>query len=549
MGGLLLGSLVTIFSIQVQQTGSVVPSNVQSMTSVPLLLFATSYVVLLGSASLLVWAYKSDLLNAVLIGLVSTVALDFWQFHAPFGLYEDVAKLDSNSVIAASSHIGPVQGPWPSLFIQGSVFNMIVAPQNFLVVYLLIYSFIFGVIIYSVSRKFIPRRPVAFLAALLAIEGNVSLAAYMYHPDILAIPFILVLLISLVPRKGLAFGRMNIDRPVPFLIAGVVAAAISTLDLIASVIMMIFFLVLFVASILVHGPRIAVGSVILLLAIPLLWSLYWGAETSSALLSEIPQFFRDPLGGLSHVALVYSANVQLPAWLTGIRLAWIVLGVFLPMVIAIWVGVRNRRDTKMMPVLLILAVTGTSGLTFILNGINSFTLLLYVPLLGFPILLAFLAPKRITTVILIVLAISFASPSFFAFSPTVQSSINPPQEVASAHFNIRYFTGPLIYTNSPWVEDLDPSIHIGSYPGGFSTLSGNDLSANQLSGDILAYLNLALGPSGSLLQYQQNFLLGYYHLYGEGFGAKVQTSILTTVDSHDVIYSNGYDIESAPLRS
>jgi len=504
------------------------------------------YFIIFATGISLGWYCENSAVHMIVISFLSMVVIDFWQIHSPFGLYEDVSKFVNNVVISTSGHFSALSGnflQWPGTFLTGVIFNSLVGTPTFLTFYLAVYSAIFGILVYAVFKAFAVGSRVAFLASVMALEGNVSLAQYMYHPDIIVLPLVLALLLAFGKQRGSRTVVPSLYSKRGLALIVLLSLAITSSDFIGSVI-----IVLIIMSVALYMKLTTIHNFnpyVLVIAItaPLFWNLYWASEFSSGIIPSMVSVFSNPLGGFQHIANVYAANSAQPTWSVVLRLFWILFCTGVPVIISLLNVVHYRGNQLLLPSLVVIGVGITSVLTFLTNGVNVFLLLLYVPLVGAILVSSLAARARILGLIAFLLVI-LSVPSLLALNISVQGYVVPPQEMMSARFITSYSSPQEVFAGSPYLSVFDTSFKTAGLPQSFTTISGNDLTPLGLLSAMKAFTAAFESSHGNLLEYDPNALSVYYHLYGTDNGQSVTAIFLETIGSSDVVYSNGYSIVS-----
>ena len=537
-------SAVVLLITNVDLKGSNDPSVVQSVAAVRISNFVPLYLFMLVSGFMIISMHRRRFTDVVIVSSVSMVMLDFWQFHSPFGLFDDISKLVNNVLIAHGSSLTP-QGwlQWPSLFVLGETFNEIVMPTNFLAVFLACYAAILGLMVYAIIMSVVEDSKKAYIGTLAALGGNISLGQFMYHPDFLVIPIVLtcVLLFTSSQTRGAGKGGfMSFGGP-SLLMAVLIGVSIVTWNTVGPVITAIFMTLVFLRGrILVKSAKVS-SSLPLLFMMPLLiWNLFWSIGFFGNIVSGVLSFLSNFTGGYNHVLYIYSGNAQFPAWATDTRFIWLVAGVLVPFAISLFLLSQRRASRSTSLSTFVLAVTVAGGLTFLLNGVNSFLVFLYVPLVGMALILKVVDRLKWGVAATAVFVFILVVPSFFAFNPSVQSYSVSPEEASAGLFVAVHYPLRIIFSSSTYAELGQPQINAISYPSTFSTTSGSDFTAAQVLAGVKSYVAQFEFSRGALLEYQSNFMYGYYHLYGSDTGALVTNYLQVTLGNSDLVFSNEF---------
>lgn len=537
-------SAVGLLTTDVSLKGSNDPNIVQSVAAVRISTFVPLYLFLLVSGFVVVSMHRRWFTDVVIVSTVSMVMLDFWQFHSPFGLFDDISKLVNNVLIAHGSSLAP-QGwlQWPSLFVLGETFNVIVMPTNFLTVFLACYAAILGLMVYAIMMSVVEDSKKAYIGTLAALGGNISLGQFMYHPDFLVIPIVLTCVLLFAASQTRGTGKRSfISFGGPSrLMAVLVGISIVTWNTVGPVITAIFVILIFLRGrTLVKSAKVG-SSLPLLFMMPLfIWNLFWSVGFFGNIVGGISSFLSNFTGGYNHVLHVYSGNAQFAPWATDTRFIWLVAGVLLPFAFSLFLMFRGRTSRSTSLSTFVLAVMVAGGLTFLLNGVNSFLVFLYVPLVGIALLIKLVEGLKWGVVATAVFVFLMVVPAFFAFNPSVQSYSVAPEEASAGLFIAVHYPLQIIFSSSTYAELGQPQINTISYPSTFSTISGSDFSAVQVLAGVKSYFTQFESSRGALLEYQSNFLYGYYHLYGTDTGALITNYLQARLGSSDLVFSNEF---------
>ncbi|MDG6982759.1 MAG: hypothetical protein JRM74_04820 [Nitrososphaerota archaeon] len=506
-------------------------TGVQSLNALNALWFGFLYSTFLAGGLLYARLFGSRTVNAILASCYSLVGLDFWNIHAPTGMYESLLKLMNVSYILAHGHLAPPSFGymnWPSLFIGGVEFSQIVQPGALLTYYLAVSAVFVGFLMYVFASKVLGRPFESLLCSIIAIEGNISINTFSYHPDLLSIPLILTFLMLVHQAQR--------NQNATVMISAVVFLATTIQDFQASVSILVYVLLLALYSRWIRHKTQIGSSFWVFVLVGLVWALFWAWSTTRTLLGEIVSDFTSGIG--NHATFAVGVKVSQPAWVVATEFAWIGLLVGLPGIMVMFRVLRRSHTTVNLPGLFLIA-TGLLVLSsFFTRSSNISVVLLYGPLAGSIIVSTLFFRRKSTSLLLVVLVVFLAAPSFFAVNGSVQSGYISEQEYAAATFTLPHYPGTSVYAYSTAFTYFGPNTtvvtpSISGSPKNLPGPSGIDYLFSQ-------YFEQAISTNVPL-NYQPSMAGFFGHLYGYGLVQSIREDIRVIARSSDLVYSNGYD--------
>jgi hypothetical protein len=514
------------------------PSSIQSVNSLNITSFVPFYSMFFATGLLVVLAFDTLLVNVLVLCILSTVMLGFWPIHSPLGMYESVTKLVNVQVVNIYGHIVPSIGnyfDWPSLFLTSVTFYKLTGISmihQFQTLFDIIYSWIIAVLAYVVARRLLGHGFASFLAAIIAIEGNISLTTYFFHPDLLGV----TLVITMVVTSYLKQNWKSLLLSIP------VGLSLISEDFTGALIIAVYLILigLYPANSWKRYRPYIIGYWLLLAV----WSAYWTVTASHDILSAVVFFVRNPFGGFFHVENLYHANIVEPVWANAAKFSWLGVDIFIPVFLALLYAFRGRKAMTI-PTFLLFSSMIVLGLSVMINGTNFFALLLYGPFAGSILLVNTLKGRRITLVVLVAFIIVASVPSFLSFNIKVEGSHISADEFYSSYFLVSYDYGYEIFNPSSYISFLNPNAPTAGTPQLFTGTPGSDIPANQVSTVLLEYYNSYI-PAGGLLQFAPQTLDIVFHLYGYAIGSELLQNILYQGRSENLVYMNNqYSIYSS----
>jgi len=487
---------------------------------------------------LLVLAFDTLLVNVLVLCMLSTVMLGFWPIHSPLGMYESVIKLVNVQVVNTYGHIVPSIGnyfDWPSLFLTSVVFFKLTGNSmihQFQTVFDTIYSWIIAVLAYVVARRLLGHGYVSFLAAIMAIEGNLILTTYYFHPELLGVTLAIAMIAISCLKQDWRSLLLSITVGLSLISESFTGALVIAAYLVLFGLYSVAFLKKY--------RRFVTGYLLLVVA----WNIYWAITASHNILSQLLLFVRDPLGAFFHVGNLYHANIAEPIWANTAKFSWLGADILIPVLLAFLYAFRGRKEMRI-PTLLFLSTMIVLGVSILNNGTNFFALLLYGPFAGSILFVNILKGRRTALIVLALFIIIVSAPSFLSFNNKVQGFHISADELYSSYFLNNYDRGYTIFNPSSYVSFLNlNALTVGS-PQLFTGMPGSDIPASEVYSVLSDYYNSYV-PSGGLLQFAPQNLDNVFHLYGYTIGSELLQNILRQGRSENLVYMNNqYSIYSS----
>lgn len=528
-----VASLILLFSTSSSFTTRSAFTPIESLGVLPIWPFSAAYIFFFSTGLLVALRTRSQVIRLLLVGAFASLVLGFWPIKSPLGMYESVPKLTNMNIILQTGHFEASQGnylDWPSLFILGSFFSEVAGfPSSvFLPAFLLVYSWIIGISFYAFSAKVIGPGFVSFLAASMAMGGNLIFATYSFHPEILGV--VLVVLAVMMYLKPEA------KRTGVFVITAILGAALIAESFTGATVLFFFLLLLPLRNKIRNGTFAPVRPFLLFTIMFTTWSLYWAVVASTNVISLILPSLSNPLAGIFHVSALYQANIQEPLWAIWTHYFWLAFGVLIPLVIAL-VAVWRGPKTYTVPTLFMLASFLTAGVALLNNGTNYFAILLYGPVAGSILVLLLIRKRRFLLILFVLSLVAFSVPTFFVLGNRVDSGYVSAQEYTSAEFLAAFDHTAVVYNPSSYVTYLNSVVPTAGQPQLFTGAPGSGYATSQAEAVLLAYYN-KYTLSGGVLQFAVANLENVYHLYGPVISSSIDSALLSSCRSEGIVYSN-----------
>jgi hypothetical protein len=425
-----------------------------AIVNIPLfaLLFCTWMALLL----LLLWRAKGSVWGIALVVVFAVVYLGFWTVHLPRGIYEDWWKMSDIPRIQQEDHIPSMQLEerdfeghpgyldFPGMAVWGASISEVTGQGIVELRGALVLSAmaILALLLLAFYRRSLGPGPIALLAVVLAIMANAMLARFHFHPAYIVLVLLAAVLV-LLARAQQAGGMTQQDKVLFILLAGVATIT----HFVTSVLLFLIAGILYLFHLLRRRHEqspLQVGGVVLLLALPLAWSMYWAMQHLFFTVGEMGDFYFRVTEGdiLWYVGAIGSSNVeQAPFWANITRLGW--LGGFygLALVLALLAILRLRKVTGpegYIALILIAVAIITAGSALLhYGGEQYYRLIAYGSFLAAPlILLRALQLRRKALVLGAITALTLvvSLPTFLAHNNLVSTASYYPSEVAAGKF-------------------------------------------------------------------------------------------------------------------
>ena len=485
------------------------------------------------------WIFENSTLRAMLATVFAIVVVGYWAFQSPFAMYEGSLKLVNVASIVQSGHVVLSLGNYlgyPAYFITGAALSIFSGMGlSFQLAFVIFNLGLMSLSFYVLTHHFLKNSLLAFLASVLVTEGNVYLATYQFHPDLLSVNLVLLSIIVLETESR----RSIIPSILLFFL-------IIMSDFTASSVVFSFLVIRYVFSkryLLRSSLRLVIGSYILVF---LAWNIFWGEGSIPSILSDVISNLGNLLTGVNHVRSTFSSNVTGPPWSTLVNVTWITMLDILPLVILFASSILKGRKSIGGTIPSFFLASVAVGIATIIGqaGVNYFVVLLYAPFAGTLILLGnqrLLGRKLLLVGILIT---TLCVPTFLAFNYRVVTASIPSQDAfAGYYFAMHSSTTAVVYTDNFAIQWYNPAILIAAPPE-TATGAGN---ANLNSSDLVAafsngYLASFESHSGAFFEFYPTMLDNYYHQYGSNTGNNLRKDTLNQLHEGNLLYTNGYDL-------
>lgn len=519
--------------INIDGWGPGLSSQSQANIALPLSVFVPIYTVLVATGFLSGYLFRGRFVRAlIMVGLVYS-AIGFWPLHSPWGSYDDLSKYVNVVVINQGGHIFPnsasanYQG-FPGAFVLQSVLSEVsgILGLSSLIPLLLAFLASLTLFVYVLICRVLGDNFRAFLATFIFFEGNVVLANYQFHPDLIMVYTVVAVMFLLL----LPFRRSNY-----FLLAGFGLAAV-TGDFISSLMVLLaLILFLIMARFQQGGTTRILTMVISYVIIFASWGLFWSYGTTVSLLAPL---FSGLRGSSSHVVQIFSANAAAPFWVTGTKLFWVGFTVAMPVLVLAYF-VLGKHPVNKIQFSLLSASTLAEMLVFTSGGGVNFNIaFIYAPIATIPLI--FLVSRRTLYIVgIAVLAVSLSAVTFLAFNNQVLAYTYPPEASYSGQFLVSYTdAGQNFYGNPSSVLDLRPTSNIFPAPQTFTATSS--IGAQAVTSTFSMYISgFRINRNSIFISNPAEYYI-YFHLYGTTIGYKVLNASLDLLGQNDLTYSDGY---------
>lgn len=510
------------------------PNNLQSIVALPMGQFIPLYLVFVTSGGMAGVLLRNRGMKVMVLCGIATVMLVFWGLHSPLGYRESASKLVNVAVIERFGKLDQslmTYYEFPGLFIDGYSFSATsgLGLIQFQSIYTILLSWLLSLSVYVLSLKLLRDANYAFLAVLAFLEGNIYLTPFYYHPDLLSVFVVPLTAAFLLGRKG--------GTPVMLLLFGFAAIT----DLSAAIVLLTTVLFLYAASRVHHSqPRIPVRMIIAGVLLMVGWMIFWGGALSGFLLSQMLTFMRDPGAGLLKIGNAYSSNVIVPFWSILTRFLWIGLLIGVPILVLLAeVAQRRFSAPTLWSILLapaIVAIAATVGA----GGLNFFVVLIYAPIAGAILLIRMLGRHRLGFLLVLVLVISLAVPSFLTYGNRVIEFSTPYQYYSSASFvSTNSAPSQAVFTADFAVLYHNPLLNMIPNPD-LSVIAPGANQSEVAEGLAASYVLQFLNERGAIFFVQPFYYDNYYHLFGVATGKLVESQTGTHLIPSDLVYSDGY---------
>ena len=279
------------------------PNAIQSIQALPLNQFIFYYLVFVSSALVTGWLFKNKASRLAVACFFAIIVLGFWSFQS-LSMYEGSVKVVNNVVITTTGHIDVPQGNYlgfPALFVVGSFFSSVTGLGfAFLLPFVVFNAALLSFLLYIIGLKISGNSFLSLISAVVAIEGNVMLAQFHYHPDLITINLVLLSVFLLINYQGNNFNSKTNVMLILVLLVCVTYDFSASLVLIALLLVKYFF-----AKLNSEPTRFLKNIMIISIAAFITWNLFWGASIFSILFGQAISNMGNLLGGAEHIAQLY----------------------------------------------------------------------------------------------------------------------------------------------------------------------------------------------------------------------------------------------------
>ncbi len=434
---LILTSLL-LFAVRVPPWGYVPVQSLLIFGNLPL--FASLYTVWLTLLILLVWHVRTARETAVLVNLFVLVYVGAVILATSYGAGEDWLKAADPVQIQKTGRIDFLgYRDFPALALVGA---MVAAIANAGILTLrtpLLSSWLISTstLLFVCYSRFIPSRPLAALAVLVAVQSNLVMSRFYLHPIYLGV-LLYVALMSVVLARKQSLGIR--ER----LLAILIMAGVTMTHFVSSVVGLLL-LTAFPLENWWHKRSQIVSHYVVVLGFTLItmWGVYWTVQTFRNVVGYLPEIVTRFQQGIAFfwISRVARANTEgLPFWVTMVQMFWWITVYFGGGVVALRnVFIRSSlhgSTSGFSGAYVLLAAASVLGTFASPGGYDFYRFILYGSFLAAPLVLHFLCsrPGKIvsSTVSAVFLTLSF--PSLVAHNSSISQQATHLSEATAAQF-------------------------------------------------------------------------------------------------------------------
>ena len=394
---------------------------------------------------------EHDWEKLALVCIFSAVFLGFWTIITHKGLYDEgiynAAHVKYMNEVGKIPLGNKVLGyyDFPGLHLIGSFVSQITGLDVISAVSAIVFfqALLLTALLYVLFKRWLNDHPVAPLATLLVIQGNISLDKLnFFHPRNLGVIMIVMFLVLVSRNKGKLFTTLP-DAALML----IVAAATTMVHCVSSFVLFSIVVGIYIMQRWHREQSENVASLIFFIFLPLAWAMYWAIITFQGILATFPEVFSEFTkgNGLWFLKMMAQANVggSTPLWASVDRLFWWVLIYGLGSFIGLWNLFRYNKLSavgKMMTgvflgIILISAVSTLASA----GGSRFDTYILYGAFAAVPLLLWFLLQlgdhiRNYALVCLVILFFGLSFPTFLSNNNMVELDAYYPDEHAYSRF-------------------------------------------------------------------------------------------------------------------
>lgn len=429
-------------------------------------------------------------LHALLLVLLTVLYLGFWMLRVRNGTAPDeyanmgIANYVLQHLPLTSRSYSTVYLDYPGVSILGAasalVFGTGIGETRQILVPL--FTAIFGLLLYAVTRHVIGDSRLAFLASAMAVVGNLVWVHYQaFAPILLGYLVLFALLLSISGNsKGMYI-----------LLPGLVIAYLPSSILFILILLSLWVIDYRSKNLCGRNRRMYAQPVVYSTVMFLAWNVFWASLTYGNVLSLFERFVTQGFQ-FQWVSTLYGAISNVPRWVTyteyfwfsGIEIAGSVAAFYFFFV------AKDKRDTYRVLLAGFIGTLILGGASFLAPGGIQFSRLLYYAPIFFPSLLVLLmtkkVPKNKVFAVLAIGMIFLAFPTFVVQDRSVALSVVYDYELSLGNFLANHVgsqettivtdqltSGVMQYYLSD-AQFIAPSYNVGSLFASF-TMSSNSL--------------------------------------------------------------------------
>jgi hypothetical protein len=411
-------------------------------------LFVVLYILWLVLLLLLVWRTQSLLWGTALVCLFVLVHVGTIVVATPYGAAEDWLKGFDVVVTKQTGSLQPViYGDFPASAILGAFLSDVtdVDALTLRTPLVLIWLVLLSTLLFVGYSRLFRSYPLAAMAVLLAVQSNIVVARFYWHPMYMGVLLVVALM-------GFLSGREQPLSTRERLVVIVFMGGLTMTHFVSSVIGFLIIAGHYVEQRWRRRPEVVSQDMVILgMTLVLSWGIYWTVTTFPVLVGFLPKVddrFRQGIA-FFNTARVSRANVEgLPLWVTAVQTFWWVAIYVAGGVLALRSLLPKHRLSAAAPgyagAYVVVAGAAVVGTVVSPGGYDFYRILVYGSFLAAPLVLYFMLAGRRRTIVAIAvsgmfLALSF--PTLLAHNTSIGQRATHPPEVAAAEFLSRELEG------------------------------------------------------------------------------------------------------------
>ena len=538
-------------------------SSIQSLTAIQHLpLFVLCMFVWAGTLVVAGWhGQRSPWCLASLTGVMAIVLLTFWTIHRPNGIYEEPAKLADAVWIQFAGGVRQniLVGylAWPgTAFLAASVASVTGLPLIAVAaITVIVTAGSLGILLLIFTNVLIHDPWLAFLVTVIALVGNIWIMLFSFHPDYIGLTMLAAALV-LAARSMMNVGGVAAER------AGLITVGLAaTITHLMTALLLPCLIVAFWLARQKHRqtdrPGLSLSTALLLIIIPLAWTLYWSVTEFTVLTKGLSQMLQIAQRGdfsqfYFYIGGIATANVEkVPTWVNFVRLGWLggLYGVGIVLALAAISTWREREPSHLFVATGLLAVAVFTGFATIsgIGGVEYFRFIAYGSLFASPVLglwlLRLRRAKLVATALagLVVLALA---PTFLADNARVSDSAYYGWEFSAARFiQARTPVDASVYDpgaswstvlyERPTAVIVTPAFEVGSISRGFGAFRST------MQDQVRNFIRGRSPDHAQVFLMTDKFAAVYAHQWGLPVADQLQRELEQDLQATNLVYDAG----------